>query len=224
MEVLQSSLGSLRAEAQDYTDRSCESVRGELEQNLQAVNGDLQTEKGELEKDLQALRDEFGANRIWQGAHGPTRGVLGAPWVGTGALLEQWTRGGLLEAHQRPPGLWETRVCWHQVPRHLPSLPRPAWRTLSLSPPPPPPRSPFPRFKSRKPAEYDGKVAWESYAAQFDLLAAAQGWDQAEKALQLATALRGPAIEVSGHLPPTQRASFPDIAEALRRHRAPPPG
>ncbi|MPC78822.1 hypothetical protein E2C01_073320 [Portunus trituberculatus] len=34
MEVLQSSLGSLRAEVQDYTDRSCESVRGELEQNL----------------------------------------------------------------------------------------------------------------------------------------------------------------------------------------------
>ncbi|XP_045124135.1 uncharacterized protein LOC123512044 [Portunus trituberculatus] len=88
---------------------------------------------------------------------------------------------------------------------------------LSLSPPPSPPRSPFLRFKSRKPAEYDGKVAWESYAAQFDLLAAAQGWDQAEKALQLATALSGPAIEVFGHLPPMQRASFPDIAEALRR-------
>ncbi|XP_045101316.1 uncharacterized protein LOC123498216 [Portunus trituberculatus] len=90
-------------------------------------------------------------------------------------------------------------------------------RVLSLSPPPSPPRSPLPRFKSRKPAEYEGKVAWESYAAQFDLLAAAQGWDQTEKAMQLATALRGPAIEVFGHLPPTQRASFPDIAEALRR-------
>ncbi|MPC21898.1 hypothetical protein E2C01_014902 [Portunus trituberculatus] len=91
-------------------------------------------------------------------------------------------------------------------------------RALSLSPPPSPPRSPFLRFKSHKPAEYDGKVAWESYAAQFDLLAVAQGWDQAEKALQLATALRGPSIEVFGHLPPTQRASFPDIAEALRHH------
>ncbi|MPC74922.1 hypothetical protein E2C01_069302 [Portunus trituberculatus] len=90
-------------------------------------------------------------------------------------------------------------------------------RALSLSPPPSPPCLPFPRFKSRKPAEYDGKVAWESYGAQFDLLAVAQGWDQAEKALQLVTALRGPAIEVFGHLSPTQRASFPDIAEALRR-------
>ncbi|MPC98067.1 hypothetical protein E2C01_093417 [Portunus trituberculatus] len=40
MEVLQSSLGSLRAKAQIYTDRSCESVRDELEQNLQAVKGD----------------------------------------------------------------------------------------------------------------------------------------------------------------------------------------
>ncbi|XP_045127236.1 uncharacterized protein LOC123513870 [Portunus trituberculatus] len=75
----------------------------------------------------------------------------------------------------------------------------------------------FPLLQVSQACEYDGKVAWEFYAAQFDLLAAAQGWDQAEKALQLATALRGPAIEVFSHLPPTQRASFPDIAEALRR-------
>ncbi|XP_045101469.1 uncharacterized protein LOC123498430 [Portunus trituberculatus] len=79
-------------------------------------------------------------------------------------------------------------------------------RAPSLSPPPSP-RPPFQACRVRR----------ESYAAQFDLLAAAQGWDQAEKTLQLATALRGPAIEVLGHLPPTQRASFPDIAEALRR-------
>ncbi|XP_050730508.1 uncharacterized protein LOC127005599 [Eriocheir sinensis] len=49
------------------------------------------------------------------------------------------------------------------------------------------------------------------------MLAAAQGWDEAEKALQLATALRGPAVEVLGHLPPAQRASYGSMAEALRR-------
>ncbi|XP_050697705.1 uncharacterized protein LOC126986067 [Eriocheir sinensis] len=49
------------------------------------------------------------------------------------------------------------------------------------------------------------------------MLAAAKGWDEAEKALQLATALRGPAVEVLGHLPPAQRASYGSMAEALWR-------
>lgn len=33
-------------------------------------------------------------------------------------------------------------------------------------------------------AEYDGKVTWEAYAAQFEILAAVQGWSKAEKAIQ----------------------------------------
>ena len=53
--------------------------------------------------------------------------------------------------------------------------------------------------------------------AQFEMLAAAQGWGEAEKALQLATALRGPAVEVLGHMPPAQRACYESVAEALRR-------
>ncbi|XP_042859039.1 uncharacterized protein LOC122245155 [Penaeus japonicus] len=36
------------------------------------------------------------------------------------------------------------------------------------------------------------------------MLASAQGWSQEEKALQLVTALWGPAVEVLGHLPPPQ--------------------
>ncbi|MPD00254.1 hypothetical protein E2C01_095714 [Portunus trituberculatus] len=145
MEVLQSSLGSLRVQAQDYTDHSCESVRSELEQNLQAVKGDLQTVKDELEKDLQALWDEvrdIRSETVWRQPDMATRGVSGAlgvsllpllmPWAGTVALLEQRARGGLLVAHQRPRGLWETRVCWRQVSRHLSSLPCPAWRARCL--------------------------------------------------------------------------------------------
>ena len=53
--------------------------------------------------------------------------------------------------------------------------------------------------------------------AQFELLSTAQGWDEAEKALQLATALRGPAVEVLAHLPAARRSSYDNIAQALRR-------
>ena len=46
------------------------------------------------------------------------------------------------------------------------------------------------------PAEFEGWVAWEAYPAQFELLADAQGWDDAEWALQLVSYLRGPALKV----------------------------
>ncbi|XP_045111057.1 uncharacterized protein LOC123504537 [Portunus trituberculatus] len=49
------------------------------------------------------------------------------------------------------------------------------------------------------------------------MLATAQGWNDTEKALQLATALRGQAVEVLGHLSPAQRASYQSVAEALKR-------
>ena len=74
----------------------------------------------------------------------------------------------------------------HQAPSPLPrfQLPPGTGATASLS------SSPCVR---RKPAEFDGRVAWEAYLAQFELLAAA---------LQLVSCLRGPALEVSGHLTP----------------------
>ena len=43
-----------------------------------------------------------------------------------------------------------------------------------------------------------------------------QGWNEA-KALQLATSLWGPAMEVLGHLPVAQRASYQSVAEVLKR-------
>lgn len=69
----------------------------------------------------------------------------------------------------------------------------------------------------RRPSEFDGKVAWEAYLAQFELLADAQGWDSAERALQLVSSLRGSALKVLGHLTPVQRLLYPSVVEALRK-------
>ncbi|MPC52280.1 hypothetical protein E2C01_046144 [Portunus trituberculatus] len=162
--VLQSSLGSLRTEAQDYTDLSCESVQGEL----QAVKDDLQTVKGELEKDLQALRDEvrdIRSEAVW---HQPD--MAGCPWPDKGcfgsvasapprAVDGDWDlveAAGLWRAPGNPPAASRLLgnmglLASSSPPSSLTSLSGMA-RTLSLSLPSSPPRSPFTRFKSRKPA------------------------------------------------------------------------
>jgi len=69
----------------------------------------------------------------------------------------------------------------------------------------------------RKPSEFDGKVAWEAYLAQFELLAGAQGWDDDEKALQLVSGLRGAALEVLAHLTSQQRTVYSHVVGALQR-------
>ncbi|ROT64722.1 putative nitric oxide synthase-like [Penaeus vannamei] len=69
----------------------------------------------------------------------------------------------------------------------------------------------------RKPSEFDGKVAWEAYLAQFELLAGAQGWDDHEKALQLVSGLRGAALEVLAHLTSQQRTVYSHVVGALQR-------
>ncbi|KAG0713289.1 hypothetical protein GWK47_016526 [Chionoecetes opilio] len=69
----------------------------------------------------------------------------------------------------------------------------------------------------RKPSEFDGKVAWEAYLAQFEFLADAQDWGGTERAIQLVASLRGAALEVLAHLTPLQRTSYSSVVEALRR-------
>ena len=49
------------------------------------------------------------------------------------------------------------------------------------------------------------------------MLADAMNWDEAERCLQLVSCLRGPAMEVLGHLSPKQRASYQCVVEGLQR-------
>lgn len=48
----------------------------------------------------------------------------------------------------------------------------------------------------KKSQEFDGKASWEAYRSQFELLAARNGWDDQECVVQLATILKGAALEV----------------------------
>ena len=68
---------------------------------------------------------------------------------------------------------------------------------------------------SKRPAPFDGKVAWDAYRTQFELLAMMNRWSDAEKAAYLAISLRGPAATVLTNLPPEQRQSYEALTIAL---------
>ncbi|KAK8393296.1 hypothetical protein O3P69_013367 [Scylla paramamosain] len=181
-DVLQSSLTSLKAETQQYTDQACDSVRNELLDKRSVKTGSC------------------------------FRGLVSHR---TPSLEPGWWQGG---AQSTPP------FCRHHPLRLPPPAALPAACMSELCSPPLS-LSASRSLGKRRLVEYNGKVTWEAYVAQFEMVASAQGWSEAEKALQLATALRGPAVEVLGHMSQAQRACYGCVAEALRRrfghhHRA----
>ncbi|ROT60657.1 hypothetical protein C7M84_021808 [Penaeus vannamei] len=66
-------------------------------------------------------------------------------------------------------------------------------------------------------AEYDGKVSWNAFQAQFETVARRQGWNDEEKAYQLVISLKGAAVEVLEHLTAAQMRSYACVVRALQR-------
>ncbi|CAG2188291.1 unnamed protein product [Mytilus edulis] len=60
----------------------------------------------------------------------------------------------------------------------------------------------------KKPVLYDGETNWEDYLVQFELIAAINKWSDLEKALELATSLRGSAQSILTNLRPEMRINF----------------
>ena len=56
-------------------------------------------------------------------------------------------------------------------------------------------------IRGRKPALCDGKGSWQDYKVQFEMLAAACGWDDRQKAIELATSYGTKESECWPHLP-----------------------
>ena len=72
-----------------------------------------------------------------------------------------------------------------------------------------------PVSQQQRPAPFDGKLAWDAYRTQFELLAMMNRWSDTEKAAYLAITLRGPAATVLTNLPPEQRGSYEALITAL---------
>lgn len=69
--------------------------------------------------------------------------------------------------------------------------------------------------KGMKPGTYDGTGSWSDFLIQFNLIADYYHWNNYDKALQLATHLRGTAQGVLGDLSQTQRTDFESLTSAL---------
>ncbi|XP_036355945.1 uncharacterized protein LOC118761880 [Octopus sinensis] len=69
----------------------------------------------------------------------------------------------------------------------------------------------------KKPQEFDGKVSWEAYRIQFEMLADQNGWDEGQSAVQLATSLKGPALEVLGRLSEVDRGHYSALVEVPQK-------
>ena len=67
----------------------------------------------------------------------------------------------------------------------------------------------------QRPAPFDGKLPWDAYQTQFELLAEMNRWSEAEKAAYLAISWRGPAATVLTNLPPEQHQSYQALTAAL---------
>ena len=69
----------------------------------------------------------------------------------------------------------------------------------------------------RIPQTFDGASPWRAYFTQFKMIASQYRWTEKEKAMQLAASLKGPALEILGHLPEAQCQNFEKLTEALNQ-------
>ena len=69
----------------------------------------------------------------------------------------------------------------------------------------------------RLPQSFDGSVSWTAYYAQFQAIAVQNRWTDAEKAMQLAASLKGPALEILGHLPEEHYRNVDKLTAALKQ-------
>ncbi|KAG7166755.1 hypothetical protein Hamer_G010411 [Homarus americanus] len=67
----------------------------------------------------------------------------------------------------------------------------------------------------KKPQEFDGKISWEAYPTQFELIAEQNGWDDKQCAVQLATNLKGAAMEVLIQLTGAERRRYMSLVKVL---------
>ena len=72
------------------------------------------------------------------------------------------------------------------------------------------------RSTVQKPAPFDGRLTWDAYHTQFEMLAQINRWSDVDKAAYLSISLRGPAAMVLTNLPPHQRQNYASLTSAIQ--------
>lgn len=73
-----------------------------------------------------------------------------------------------------------------------------------------------PTFR-QKPQPYDGKVDWQDYRRQFEIIGNRNGWNDNERADMLAAALRDDALPIQGVFPFGSRIDYSSLCRALEQ-------
>ncbi|KAG0730520.1 hypothetical protein GWK47_028086 [Chionoecetes opilio] len=223
-DAYQSGLGDLREEARQFTENSCLKVKNEVMEQVVQLKKDIKDQvMSQLDNVVAGLSVEV--SRLEGRIDGVQQAVAPDTGVGTGSVRSSSPcaddRKDEGEAEGRTPcshrGVFAAGS-WKGNPGRALS----PSRTLPSTPPCTPPMSPstVPHRESagrRKPQDFDGGVSLEAYLAQFELLAEAQGWSSWARAVQLASSLKGPAVEVLSLLTPVQRSSYTSIVAVLER-------
>ncbi|CAC5390253.1 unnamed protein product [Mytilus coruscus] len=76
--------------------------------------------------------------------------------------------------------------------------------------------------RENKLANYDGTSEWSNFKSHFGVCAVINNWDEQEKGLYLATALRGQAQGVFSDLPTEKRMDYTTLIKALQERFSPP--
>ena len=77
------------------------------------------------------------------------------------------------------------------------------------------------RVKEKKVANYNGKTSWADYLVQFNIAARLNGWDDSQKAMELATSLEGNARGVLADITPEQLLNFTVLVNKLTQRFEP---
>ena len=224
-EMMTKNLDVMEAKVTTYTDETCTRVKKEVKEEIKVI-------KEEMKEELKACMVKVAT---LEGVMASKQGSVPCP-AGPGV---GWGHG-VHEASSLPALQVAGRMSPPPSPRHFPSPPpsphhfspapsvvcchdalrdegRPSGRLLGDGRGFPGPQGGERSHYERKLIEYDGKVSWDAYQAQFEAIASRQNWSRAEKAFQLVSVLKGQALEVLEHLTPAQLQYYDSVAGALRR-------
>lgn len=219
-DVFQSGLGDLREETKRFAEDSCQKMKSEVMEEVAQIERDLRAQvSSQLETVVAGFSGtveklEERVNSVYQAGVPDERGreeLEGSdPFNVPDGKADRRTPRCQREVSETMTGEGAPGCTLVPTSTHPDTSPR----SSPLSPSMVPGRETAGR---RKPQDFDGLVSLEAYLAQFELMAEAQGWSPWEKAVQLASSLKGPAVEVLSHLTSAQRSSYSSIVSVLER-------
>lgn len=206
---LSAGLNTVRHENEQFTEAQCAMLRKEMKEELGAMADAMQATAGQVRKMSAQLHSTHPVGS-WR-----------AP--GWQSETDEESEG---DEKENPPRTVSPPCPPLAQPTATPSkTASPPHQRKARSPPAAAPPRAFPQPaaassvppRRHKPQEFDGRVSLEAYLAQFEFLARAQGWGQEERALNLVSSLKGPALEVLSQLTPAQQESYADVVSVLER-------